>query len=538
MPLLDWLNKEQAITAVKRTKYRLLEEAPSLSCGDREAENLLIQGESLEALKALSPFYTGQVQCIYADPPFNTGQAFEDYDDNLEHSTWLSLMYPLLELQRELLSESGTIFLHIDDEQLAYLVTIADEVFGRKNRVSIATFKQGAATGHKAINPGMVSVTNFVIVYAKDKSKWSPNRIFTGRERDKRYTKFLLNPKDHYKDWRFGTVSSAFTEKMQSTMKALKDEFGDEVEDMLDRFVIEHADQVAQFVRPDYKSVSMEAQSLIDLSKESKDEIFLLQRENYSDLYFIGGQRIIFYTGKLKEVDGELVAGEPLTTLWADLLSNNLHNEGGVKFPKSKKPESLLKRCIELGSNEGDLVLDCFLGSGTTAAVAHKLKRRWIGIERGDHAQTKCLPRLKDVVDGEQSGVSKAVNWQGGGGFRFMRLGEAVFDEYGSLNPDIRFDSLAAHLWYLEAKMPMKDKPQGPLLGVHEDTAYYLLYNGVLGDRRPEGGNVLTTKVLNELPVTQAKRKVIYGESSSLGTARLKKEGVSFKQIPYDVGML
>lgn len=181
------------------------------------------------------------------------------------------------------------------------------------------------------------------------------------------------------------------------------------------------------------------------------------------------------------------------------------------------------------------------------------MKRRYIGIEMGDHAETHCQPRLKKVVDGEQGGISKSVEWQGGGGFHFYRLGPTVFDEFGAIRPDIRFAELAAHVWYLETHTPhplpegegegegylpkgggAKKKTLSPLLGVHNGTAYYLLYNGILGDRRPQGGNVLTGLVLAELPQHDGP-KVIYGESSRLGAARLQSEGITFKQIPYDV---
>lgn len=242
----------------------------------------------------------------------------------------------------------------------------------------------------------------------------------------------------------------------------------------------------------------------------------------------------------LSEVQGGIVA----KTIWLRTeVGDNQDAKREIKqfdldaVFDTPKPEELLNRILFLATNPGDLVLDSFLGSGTTAAVAHKMGRRYIGIELGEHARTHCQPRLKKVVEGEQGGISKAVNWQGGGGFRFLRLGETVFDEYGSLNPAIRFAALAAHIWYLECRQPMAAAADSPLLGVHNDTAYYLLYNGILGDRRPDGGNVLTSKVLTDLPDTHAKRRVVYGESCRLGSSRLQQEGVVFKQIPYDVGM-
>ena len=198
------------------------------------------------------------------------------------------------------------------------------------------------------------------------------------------------------------------------------------------------------------------------------------------------------------------------------------------------KPERLIERVLHIATNNGDLILDSFLGSGTTAAVAHKINRRYIGIEMGDHAQTHCQPRLQKVVEGEQGGISKAVNWTGGGGFRFYRLGSELFDQYGTINPDIGFASLAAHIWYMETRTPLLTQADSPILGIHNGTAYYLLYNGILKDRRPQGGNVLTRAVLDFLPKYEGK-KIIYGETSRLGQARLDAEQITFKQIPYDV---
>jgi adenine-specific DNA-methyltransferase len=164
------------------------------------------------------------------------------------------------------------------------------------------------------------------------------------------------------------------------------------------------------------------------------------------------------------------------------------------------------------------------------------MNRRYIGIEMGDHAQTHCQPRLKKVIDGEQGGISKAVNWTGGGGFRFYRLGSAVFDEYGAINPDISFATLAAHIWYIKTHTPLLTPADSPLLGIHNGVAYYLLYNGILKDRKPQSGNVLTNAVLASLPKHDGK-KIIFGESTLLRPARLEAEQITFQQIPYDVGV-
>lgn len=201
------------------------------------------------------------------------------------------------------------------------------------------------------------------------------------------------------------------------------------------------------------------------------------------------------------------------------------------------KPERLIKRILEIATNPGDLVLDSFLGSGTTAAVAQKMGRRWIGIEMGEHAVTHCLPRLRKVLDGEQGGISEVVGWRGGGGFRFAMLGETVFQSDGSLNPKVSFKALAAHIWWRETGSPFTGDITTPFLGVHDGKVFYLLYNGILGDRRPETGNVLTPELLARLPACEG-QKVVFAEACLIPERNLERLGVIFRQIPYDLGGL
>lgn len=434
---LTWIGKDVRA----KLEPRILIEDPKLSYHAKERrseddifDNVLIHGDNLLALKALEANYTGKIKCAYIDPPFNTQQAMENYEDGLEHSIWLSLMQARLRHIHTLLSQNGTLFIHIDDNELAYLIAITDEVFGRSNRKFIATFKQGAATGHKSINPGCVNTTNFILVYAKDSSAWHPKRLYTERERDTRYTKFIENIDDDYIDWKFCNLIEAFAESKNLTVKEARN-FIKLNPTEIDQFVIENAKKVTRLARPDYKSVGQNIRDAIDISKENRGDIFKVDRDGFSDVYIVNGERILFYFDKLKEIDGNFVSGEPLTTLWDDLLSNNLHKEGGVSFPKGKKPEHLIRRCIEMASNPGDLVLDSFLGSGTTVAVAHKMKRRWVGVELGEQAITHCIPRLTSVVDGtDQDGISKVVDWKGGGGFRYYHLAPSLLekDKYGN----------------------------------------------------------------------------------------------------------
>jgi adenine-specific DNA-methyltransferase len=429
---LTWIGKENR----PRLEPRILLEDPEKSyhakqrVGDKDIfDNRLIFGDNLLALKALEQEYAQKVKCVYIDPPFNTGEMFEHYDDGVEHSLWLTQMRDRLVILHRLLADDGTLFVHIDDNELAYLTVLLDETFLRPNRLYTVTFKQGSATGHKSINPGCVNTTNYILIYAKNKASWRPNKLFTGRDRDKRYGQFIENVESDCRRWKFTTLASAFVKSVGMTAKQAKEELED-YEKSIDEFVLENAHSVVQLARPDYKNVSEEARGMIDTSKADPRNIYRLIRPPHSDMYFIGGQRILFYADKVKLVDGVAVAGEPLTTLWDDILSNNLHKEGSVEFPKGKKPEALLKRVLDLSTNPGDWVLDSFAGSGTTGATAHKMGRRWIMVELGEHCHTHIIPRLKKVIDGEdEGGITKAVEWKGGGGFRYYHIAPTLIEK-------------------------------------------------------------------------------------------------------------
>lgn len=510
MPILNWLNKDEAVTTSKKCTYRLLEEVPELSYGDTDNENLLIQGDNLEALKALIPHYAGKVKCIFIDPPYNTKSAFEQYDDNLEHSKWLSLIYPRIELLRELLTEDGSIWITIDDNEAHYLKVICDEIFGRNNFVASCVWEKDKGGRGDA----EISISHdYILVYSKNKERWKGTRNLLPRTetQSKRFRNPDNDPRGVWRQGDDGTAKSG-TEKQ--------------------RFPIE---------LPSGRVVTPPIGRFWAFSKET----YAKAKEENRVYYGKDGNRLPIIKRYLSEVrDG--VA--PRTWWCADEVGTNQSAKrdhlrkllSDIEPFATPKPESLLSRIIHVASNPGDLVLDSFAGSGTTGATAHKMKRRWIMVEMGEHSRSHIVPRLKKVIDGQDSGgITTDSNWRSGGGFRFYKLGEAVFDEYGCLNTDIKFPTLASHIWYLETKTPLGNKVDTPLLGVNNDTAYYLLYNGILGDRRPAGGNVLTSKVLNNLPdIDKHERIVIYGESSRLGEARLKQANITFKQIPYDVGTL
>ena len=259
-------------------------------------------------------------------------------------------------------------------------------------------------------------------------------------------------------------------------------------------------------------------------------------------------RRVIWLKDTASKRGKFLFKREKLGTYWSGFPLNNLTKEGDVHFPKGKKPEALLEKIIELATNPDDLVLDSFLGSGTTAAVAHKMGRRYIGIEMGEQAKTHCAQRLKKVIDGEQGGISKTVNWNGGGGFRFFTLGDEIFDSENRIKIGITFENLSAHIYFTETKTPLKkQEKKSCFLGVHNGIAYALLYNGILGDKSEKGGNVLTHKtlnaIMNEIDNAEKKNKkpfeyetlVIYGEATKKPYISLQQNNIVFKQTPYDI---
>lgn len=499
MPLLHWLTREEDIHRAALAPYRLLEEAPDLSCGDRATGNMLIQGDNLDALKALLPYYAGKVKCIYIDPPYNTRSAFEHYDDNLEHSQWLAMMYPRLELLRKLLSEDGSIWVSIDDNEGHYLKVIMDEIFGRKNFISEIIWQKRTSRENRA---AIGSAHDTILAYAKtEPQNWKkfrnllpPNDAgFSNPDHDPRgpWRSIPFSAQGYRSNQMYDIVSSDGTihkPPRGRCWSATEPIFNDLVADNKIYFPKNGSG------KPRVKLFSGEETGLVPMSIWFSSEV-----------------------GDTEEAKKQIMS----------------MFEGDTPFG-TPKPELLVQRVLQIASNSEDLVLDSFLGSGTTAAVAHKMGRRYIGIEMGEHAVTHCAPRLRKVIEGEQGGISEAVGWQGGGGFRFYRLGDPVFDEAGHISPGIRFAPLAAHVWFIETGVPFTGGAESPLLGIHDGTTYYLLYNGILGDKRPNGGNVLTAKILAALPPFDGP-KVIFGEGCRMSAERLENERITFRQIPYEI---
>lgn len=458
---LTWVGKYEH----KEIEPRILVEDKSKSYGDPNSENMLIHGDNLLALKALEQDYAGKIKCIYIDPPYNTGARIDSdgkevgYDDGLEHSVWLSMMYERIKLLYALLDDDGSIWISIDEKESHYLKVICDEIFGRKNYIIQITIKRGSVSGHKAINPTPVQICDLLLVYAKNKDAWAYKPVYRKREYDKAYNLFLENIDDDYRDWRIVSLKDAMAEKRLS------------VEEMISKY----PSQVVRFAQPDYKSVGQETKDLIDLSKNNPQTFYLQKREGYPDIYLYNGNRLLFYKDKLRVIDGKKVTAELVTNLWDDMNYQGIANEGGVTFQKGKKPEAQIKRIFEMATNEGDYVLDSFLGSGTTVAVAQKMNRKWIGIELAPHCYSHCKKRIDSVIDGEQGGISKAVNWQGGGGYKFYELAPSLLVPNGKIpsikqvNPEYTFEQLCEAICKIEG---FKYKPEGIIHGRSSETRF------------------------------------------------------------------
>ena len=543
--------------------YRLLTPVSTHGNPARAADNLLIQGDNLEALKSLLPFYRGQVKCIFIDPPYNTKSAFEHYDDNLEHAQWLTLMLPRLQLLRELLREDGSIWVTIDDHEGHYLKVLMDEVFGRGNFVTTVLWRKNYSP--KSTARHFSEDHDYVLVYAKSGETWLPNLMPRTDRQDDAYKNPDSDPRGPWKpsDLSARNFYSLGTYSIQCPGGRRIDgppsgRYWSITEENLWRL---HSENRIWWGRG-----ANNVPAVKRFLSEVKEGVVPQTWWSYEDV------------GHTQDAKKEVVA----------LFESEVFG--------TPKPERLLQRILHIATNPSDLVLDSFLGSGTTAAVAHKMGRRWIGIEMGEHARTHCLPRLQKVIEGEGGGISRAVGWgqpaadgtpwnaaQQGGGFRFMRLGEPIFDAAGHIHPDVRFATLAAFVWQQETGRAYDPqdaatgaRPGTPLLGIHYENmsflrlpdgrespfssknpdaapgaavppqpspraAIYLLFNGILGERRPSGGNVLTRDVLAALlalhaqsPAPQAPLTV-YGEACRLGPARLAQAGVTFRHIPHDV---
>lgn len=411
---LTWYGKDEPI----RIEPRLLIESTALSntVSAPDTENMLIHGDNLLALKALERKFAGQVKCIYIDPPYNTGSAFEHYDDNIEHSQWLNLMRPRLSILWNLLSDDGSIWISIDDDEQAYLKVLCDEVFGRNSFISSMIWQKRTSPDMRAaISDGH----DYILVYAKNREVFKETRNKLPLTEDQ-----ASNYKNPDNDPRGPWASSDFTAQgwRPNQMYAITTPSGTVVTPPEGR-CWRHLEDV-------FKQLLKEGRLWFgaDGSGVPRKKTYLSETEGIAPWTWWPNREV----GHNQEAKKEIIV----------LF-------GAANVFDTPKPERLIARIIHIASNSGDLVLDSFLGSGTTAAVAHKMGRRWIGIEMGEHAYTHCKARLDKVIAGEDSGgITKSVGWKGGGGYRFYELAPTLIniDPFGEpvINTDYNADMLAA----------------------------------------------------------------------------------------------
>jgi len=535
MPTLTWIGKQAVEKHHLEIPYRLLEYDESLSIGDKESGNLLVQGDNLHALKALLPYYAGKVKCIYIDPPYNTGNEGWQYNDNVNapeikawlnkvvgsegedlsrHDKWLCMMYPRLQLLKKLLHKNGAIFISIDDNEQANLKLLMDEVFGENNFVCNIIWEKKYTVANDA--KYLSDNHDFIICYAKNKSTWRPFKLQRPIEFDRAYKNPDNHPKGPWKSTPLHAKSGSETTEVYSYTF---------------QNGISWNPPVGTYPR---------------FSKET-----LAKYDSNNEIWFgKNGKSIPSRKTFLNELKNE---GITTRTIWKfDEVGHNHEAKEEVKqfgfsiVFDTPKPIRLLKRIILLSTNKNDIIIDSFAGSGTTGHAVIELNkedagsRKFIIVELEEKiAKEVTAERLKRVINGyivqKPNGSSEEIKGLGGG-FRYCKLGEPLFDKYGNVRQGVKFKELARHIFFSENGVPLSEKAKlnTPLIGTYKGIGYYLLFNGILGDKTVNGGNVLTSKILESLPKHNGP-KIIFGESNRLSAARLKKESIVFKQIPYEI---
>ena len=488
---LTWTDKSKECNL----EPRILMEIKDKSMGTSDG-NMLIHGDNLLALKALEQAFAGTVKCIYIDPPYNTGTAFEHYDDGVEHSKWLSMMNERLKCLRTLLKDDGTIFVQIDDNEQAYLRVLCDEIFGRRNFLNMVSVNAKVSAGASGGGEDKKLKKNieYILIYCKNMDAFPGFKPIYKRTE---LMKYIENMKEAGKSYKYTSV--LYRCEGFEFYKTIKDGAGDDITIYkVNDYEIKSVKQVAQLegiteaeVYSKYFERIMtttNAQTSIRTriwdATDSENNMYKAvyvpktgkNKGKETELLLMGKQKVlvIWLKDTAEWIKKKIYEKERVGTYWDGFSWINVTKEGSVLFPNGKKPESLLKQVIEMATDEGDLVLDSFLGSGTTAATAHKLGRKWIGIEMGEQAYTHCKVRLDNVIEGEQGGISKEVEWKGGGGYKFYELAPSLLIKNERLpiyqiNPEYTFDMLCEAICKIEG---FKYKPDGVYHGYSSENRF------------------------------------------------------------------
>ncbi len=531
MPTLDWIGKNAVIRHHKEVPVRLLEPDAELSHGDADGDaaatgNLIVQGDNLHALKALLPKYAGRVKCIYIDPPYNTGNEGWIYNDNVNapeilkwlgqtvgkeaedlsrHDKWLCMMYPRLVLLKQFLADDGVILVSLDDVESGHLRLLLDEIFGASRR--LATIVWNTRNTDNRIISNLSPDHENIFVYAK-----SEEGAILGRVIDR------------------------------SDFKKTDDDRGPYVTDPL-------KGKATRDERPNLHAYSMRQPGTENVWDPDPAKGWITDEKGYKEL--LSDNRIWWppdpATGwpRKKRFLSETKERMPASSFWSEFKTKSgareLDDILGQRVFAFPKPTSLIQRLIDYCVPKDGIILDSFAGSGTTGHAVLKQNaedggtRRFILVEmEGKIAETITAERVRRVAAGYNDAKGNAVPGLGGG-FQFCRLStEPLFNEFGDIRDDVTFAELADFVWFSETGTGYLGKGDSPLLGIHEGRAIYLLFNGILGDRRPQGGNILTQAILDALPPHDGP-KTIYAAATRLGPAALQRAAVTFKQTPYAI---
>ena len=379
-------------------------------------DNLIIKGNNLLVLHSLKRRFAGKVKLIYIDPPYNIGSDFQ-YNDRFNHSTWLTFMKNRLEVARNLLADDGIIFVQIDDNELAHLKVLMDEIFGKtssgkSNFVQYVEIKANVGAAQEYQNPFMPKNCEYGLIYAKNYERRKYKPIWIKSEVDRAYNKIILNPdEEDFTKWKIGKVIDEFIKEYGEKNK--------DNEKLLYEFVFKNINRIFRTISPKGAGSGL----TVAMEKSKKETWAIYKRDNKEDILCYKGEMVRFYSKNIKEdMYGNKVIARELGSLWDDIAWQGISPEGGVTLKSGKKPEKLLERIIYMATEPGDLVLDFFMGTGTTCAVAHKMGRQYIGVEQLDYGENSAVVRLKNVINGDPTGISKEVDWKGGGDFVYLEL--------------------------------------------------------------------------------------------------------------------
>jgi len=544
VPTLDWIGRKAVENHHHQVPFHLLKDVPELSVGDPGTGNLIVEGDNLVALKALLPYYAGQVKCIYIDPPYNTGNEGWVYNDNVNsplirdwlgktvgkesedlsrHDKWLCMMYPRLRIFKELLSRDGLLVISIDDNEFSFLGVLLDDIFGSKNRLACAPWLAEPSGGKE--KTGLRGGHEYLLIYHNgDDANVSRETRSTGE----------LNLKDKWGKYRKGRElmkwgGMSLRKDRPGQWFSLKTPAGIEVWPI--------------------KNDGEEGHWRWGKEQKMKDIVADPECAHWELRPFDSG---VTWQGKSERyVPYEKIRDRSKSIGWSTWLDSYGFNSDATRELKdifgrkpfdTPKPVALIKWIVSLHADDDALVLDSFAGSGTTAHAVLQLNkedggnRKFILVEMEPNiARGITAERVRRVLEGYTNAKGEQVDGLGGG-FRYSQLGDLLFDEHGQIRSTVKFADLARHVYFTETgePLPRERVTKSPLVGVCRGVAVYLLFNGILGDESKNGGNVLTRAVLAKLPVFDGP-KVIYGAGCLLGMDRLRAERITFRQTPYEV---